>query len=451
MNGPGGAPRHELGRGSAGRWAGVALATLVAVSGTASPGVGQQPAPPVAASDSAIVRGAAIRDTLTRPPGAPPFDAVDALGLPLEAVAVPLRLVVDGAAWLVGRVTLPGAPTFPQRAIDAMRGWGAVPSVTSLGQRSGVALRLDLIRYRPFFLESGISIRGSQHHRAGLRWGDPEGGVEASYLFRRDAEPRFWGIGPDSREEDRSVFLRDRQLAEVRATGAWGPFGVAGALGYEDDRVDRGFGSGPDLQDVFDPLPFGADRRTSFFRADAALTLDLTHRALFQRRGVRLGVSGQLFRGVDDTPSDFHRLGGEAVVYVPLNPRQLLAVHGFAQATRLDDGEGIPFFHLSSVGGAAGLRGFSTDRFRDRDAAGVMLEWRYEIWRDLHQRSRAEFFVFFDEAGVTPSLGDLSSSDLRASYGFGLRFVTLDGLVGYASLGFGEEGARVRVGDRWVF
>lgn len=432
-------------------WARVALAAVAILSVAIVPARGQEPRVEPTGRDSAIARAAAIRDTLTRPPGSPPFDAVDALGLPLEAVALPARLVVDGVAWLVGRFTLPGPPAFPQRAIISMRNWGAVPRVTSLGQRSGVSLRLDLVRYEPFFLETGISVRGSQHHRAGLRRGGREGEVEASYLFRRDAEPRFWGIGAASREEDRSVFLRDWQLAELRGRREWGPFGLEGAVGYEDDRIDRGFGSGPDLHDVFDPLPFGAARRMSFFRAGGALGLDFTHQVRFQRRGARFGISGQLFRGVDDTPSDFHRLAGEAVAYLPLNPRQLLAVRGFAAAVRLDDGEGIPFYHLATVGGSAGLRGFSTDRFRDRDAAGVMVEWRYEVWRDLHQRSRAEFFLFFDEAGVTRSLADLASSDLRASYGFGLRFVTLDGLVGYASLGFGEEGARVRVGDRWVF
>ncbi|MGH7540497.1 MAG: BamA/TamA family outer membrane protein, partial [Gemmatimonadota bacterium] len=201
----------------------------------------------------------------------------------------------------------------------------------------------------------------------------------------------------------------------------------------------------------FDPLPFGAAERTRFARASAGVALEFTHRAGFQERGARFGVAGDLYRGVDDTPSDFHRLEGEAVGYLPLNPRQLLAVRAFAAATRLDDGQGIPFFHLSRVGGRAGLRGFSTDRFRDRDAVGVMAEWRYEVWRDLHQRSRAEFFLFFDEAGVTSSLGDLSGSDLRASYGFGLRFVTVEGLFGYASIGFGEEGARFRLGDAWTF
>ncbi len=49
------------------------------------------------------------------------------------------------------------------------------------------------------------------------------------------------------------------------------------------------------------------------------------------------------------------------------------------------------------------------------------------------------------------SLSEIGGRDLRASYGFGLRYVTLDGLLGYASLGFGADGARLRIGETWAF
>lgn len=399
----------------------------------------------------AIERADAIRDTLTQPPGAPPFDAIDALMLPLRIVAVPLDLLFKGIGWAAGRITRPGPPTLPVRVVRAVREWGAVPRITSFGQRSGVAFELDLVRFSPFFFSSGISIRGSQRHELGVELGGPEAGLTASYAFLRDAEPRFWGIGSGTSQEMESVFLRDQQRLGVSAAGRVGVLRLSGSAGYEDNRVDRGFGGNPDLHDVFDPLPFGVAERTEYARLEATAALDFTRQRAFQSRGVLFGAGGALFRGVDGTPSDFHRLEGEVIGYLPINPRQQLAVRSFAVVTRLDDGEGIPFFHLARVGGSTGLRGFSTDRFRDRDAFGLMAEWRYEIWRELHQRSRMEFFLFFDAAGVTGSLGDLSSEDLRESYGFGFRLVKLEGLVGYTSFGFGAEGFRWRLGDSWSF
>ena len=404
-----------------------------------------------------LARAEAIRDTLTRPRGTQPVDAFDIASLPIELATLPLRVLVDGAAWLVERVTLPRPPSFPARALRAVRAWGASPRVGSIGERSGVALRLDLVRWEPLFLETGISIRGSQRHRVGIRWGDEverlsgEPGFEASYLFQRDAEPRFWGIGSDTRERNESVFLHDRQAAGMRGGHGRGPLRLAGAFGYEDHRVDRGFGSKPDLQDVFDPLPFGAVGRSSFLRGDASLGFDFTHRSGFQVRGAGVRLHGSLFRGVDGTPSDFHVLAAEGIAYLPLNPRQLLAVRAFSRIARLDDGVGIPFYHLSAAGGENSLRAYATDRFRDRDAAGLAVEWRYEVWRDLHRRSRVELFLFFEEAGVARELGDLSGSDLRSGYGLGFRFVTRETTFAHVSLGFGGEGARLRVGEAWTF
>lgn len=439
--------RRSRGIASAARSTLVLTTALLAVSAVALSG--QEPAD--SARAAAIARADAIRDTLTQPPGEPAFDAIDAISLPFDLVAVPLELLFEGLGWVAGRVTAPGPPTLPQRVLTAIEEWGVSPRVTSFGQRSGLAAELRLERFDPLYLNTGISMRGSQRHRLGVAWGDEESGADVSYAFLRDAEPRFWGIGSDTPESAQSVFLHDRQEAAASGRTRVGVLSLAGELGWEDHRVDRGFGGEPDLQDVFDPLPFGAAERTSFARFGLEAGLDLTHRRLFQPRGGRLAGRVTVFRGVDDTPSDFHRFEGEAIGYLPLNPRQELAARAFVELNRLDDGVGIPFFHLARAGGSTALRGFSSNRFRDRDALGLMLEWRYEIWRDLHQRSRVEFFLFFDEAGVTRSIRDVTAEDLHESYGFGFRFVDLEGLVGYTSLGFGGEGLRWRLGDTWSF
>ena len=414
-----------------------------------SPLVAQEDPDPERAA--AIARADAIRDTLTQPPGEPAFDAIDVLGLPLRIVAVPLDLLFRGIGWVAGRFAAPGPPTLPQRVLAAVEEWGVSPRITSFGQRSGVAAELRLVRFEPFFFQTGVSIRGSQRHRLGLAWGEDDDGVEIAYGFLRDAAPRFWGIGSDTPAEARSVYLHDRQEVAVGGRAASGVASFEGGLGYEDHRVDRGFGSEPDIQDVFDPLPFGASGRTRFARFGLEAGLDLTRLTGFQRRGARILGTVTVFRGVDGTPSDFHRLEAEAVGYLPLNPRQQLAARTFIELNRLDDGVGIPFFHLARAGGGTALRGFSSNRFRDRDALGLMLEWRYEIWRDLHQRSRMEFFLFFDEGGVTRSIADVSGRDIHESYGLGFRFVDLEGLVGYTSLGFGGEGLHWRLGDSWSF
>lgn len=60
---------------------------------------------------------------------------------------------------------------------------------------------------------------------------------------------------------------------------------------------------------------------------------------------------------------------------------------------------------------------------RTPDMASLSAEWRYEIWRELHDRMRLEGFVFGDEGAVARRLDEVASSDWRPSFGAGLRLV----------------------------
>ena len=53
-------------------------------------------------------------------------------------------------------------------------------------------------------------------------------------------------------------------------------------------------------------------------------------------------------------------------------------------------GQGVPFYHLASLGSERGGRAYHQLRFRDLAMAAFMLEWRWEVWRELHERSRIE-------------------------------------------------------------
>jgi hypothetical protein len=403
------------------------------------------------AKPDTVAADVAAPDTV-RPPARPPFDAIDAIELPFRVVLWPVALVLDGVFLLVERLTLPSRPSIFVRALQSMNEARAYPGVGSIGRRSGLSAKMDVYSFEPFFLQTGISVRGSQRHRAGLTFGDAQSGLEASYGFRRDAAVRFWGIGGTTPEANRAEYLRDRQEAGVRGRAQVSPRVDLGAsVLYEDNRVDRALGSEVGVPDLFDPVPYGFQERTRFVRFDVSAGLDLTHREALQVRGASLRVGASLFRGVNGTDTDFHRFGADLRGFVPLNRRQILAVRAFAELNRLDDGPDIPFFHLASVGSTTGLRGFSSDRFTDTDSFGVMSEWRWEIWRDLHERSRSEFFLFFDTAGVGPGLSNITTSGVRFSWGLGMRLLTLQRYIGHWYLGFSEEGTRFRIDNSVIF
>ena len=403
---------------------------------------------PVSPDSAALLRAA-----LQRPPPKPPSDAVDAIGLPFRIAVFPLRLVGSGLADVVGVVTIPGPPTFLDRALRDLDRLGFRPSIGTIGPRSGLAARLAYLQLEPAFAEAAISLRGSQRQRVGLRAATASTRLEVAYTFQRNAEPHFWGIGPGTKEGDRTDYLWDRQEAGVRAAGRSGPLDATVGAAYEDNRVARGFDNGtPDLQTRFDAdTLFGAADRTRFVRLDGGASLNLTRPVGFQTRGVYLQLQSSLFLGAAGTDSDFHRIGASAHGYLPLNDRQVLVVRGVVELNRADRGRGLPFTHLASLGDRWGARAYPEGRFRDRDAAAVTLEWRYEVWRELHGRARVEGFVFLDEGGVAPRPSRFATDALVESHGFGMRVVSVSRLRWLGYVAFGEEGARFQAGFEWGY
>lgn len=386
----------------------------------------------------------AIRASLKRPPPRPPFGVLDAVTLPIRIIVFPVRALSWGFAEVVGLATRGGEPP---AILQYLHGAGLRLGLGAIGPRSGITGQLGYFGTRPLHLEAALSIRLSQRYGAGLRFDDFQGRLlEFGYQWQRDAEPHFWGIGPETEFDQRTDYLRDHQRFSVYGRTRVSMFRFIGDVGFEDNRVGRGKdGSIPDMQDTpFDSL-YGVNERVKYLRFSVAPTLDLTRQAEFQRRGLFFELGGGIYRGIDGTDSDFHRFTLTIQGYAPLNARQNLAFMILSEINREDGGQGIPFYHLASLGSHRGVRSLRTDRLRDRDMAALMTEWRFEVWRELQERVRAESFVFFDIGGVEHTITDLRLRDTRQSFGFGYRVTTRRGGRFVTYLAFGDEGPKLRV------
>lgn len=420
-----------------------AIATLLLAAG--APLRAQDAGEEAPEPDSATVeRADSIRANMDRPPPRPPAtrstDFWDVVAYPIELVGMPLDFMIQGVELAV----IPSVQS-GQRFIALAAEQGVLIGAGSLDHRGGPALEVGVTRFSPFFLGSAVSIRRSQRYSGGLRFGDPEstGGVLFG-TFQRSTEPHFWGIGPGSVEADRSDFLWDQTQVILQASiePGWG-LRLAGRSGAEDNRIGRGWDDAqPDITQTFAAdLPFGVDERLRWARFGATVELDRTSFGEYQERGFKLSATPELFRGIDGTGSDFHRLRGEAHAFLPITIRQQLTFRAFAESNRADDGPAVPFYHLAALGSTDGLRGYSSERFRDRDAVALMSEYRYEIWRD--EPAAADMFLFLDQGTVARSLSDVSLfDDLEKNYGIGIRFVKNEEFLGEAYLAFGGDGTR---------
>lgn len=438
---------------------GAALAALLAALLASAAGApAQEPEREAAgAPDGPVSADSAdrLRAALVQPPGEPPTDALDLLSVPLKAAAVPAELAayaVKGLLWWRFR---PGPPNLVVAALRNAQREGLRTELSGFGPRGGLGVGLSFERFEPFFVETGISVRGSQRHVVGFESpvGGDRWGVRAEASYRRYAEPHFWGIGAESDEASEADYRWDRWGVEGAAGVATGPVVWEVGVGWEENRVARGSDhSTPDLIDVVDPDSlFGLRRATRYLRPGAGLTLDLTHRRGFQPRGFRASLEGTAFLGVGGSDSEFLRWNAELVGYLPLNPRQQLAVRGVAELNRPLAGGEIPFTHLASLGGSSSLRARDSQRYRDRDLLALISEWRYEVWREKRGAARAEGLVFLDAGTVARRLDRLDASTLKADYGFGMRVMAGDGLALLWYLGFGGGESEFRVKTSWPF
>jgi len=436
-----------------GRWAAVAAALCIAA---VPPEISAQEAdyPQKDPTVDQFAAADSIRTGFDRPPARPAADWVDVVEFPLKVVAFPLNLLlVKFPGWIAGQLMTEREPSGVVRAYRSMENWGFRPVVrTSIGPRSAVAIEGQLFRYEPWYVHSAISRRGSQRHRAGVLLTDPRYSFAAEARWQRDAQVAFYGLGPDS-DSDRGLYSRDYWDMRVRGSSRLTrQIGVDAGAGYEDNSInDPVWTDDPSIYDEFDTSRlYGANERTQYVRFDGGATLDLTERRGFQDTGAWFRLQGAVYRGVSDTDSDFHAISGIAGGYLPLNHRQQLALRAMTRFTRADGGEGIPFFHLSTLGGTRSALGYSSSRFTDNDVLSLVAEWRYEVWRDIHDIARTEFFLYFGEGAVNRRLPDISREDWRASYGVGIRMVMKQRLLGVAFLGFSDEDVQVGIRGTWA-
>jgi hypothetical protein len=387
----------------------------------------------------------AIRQSLERPPGTPPFDAVDAVALPFRIVVLPLAVLGRANAKIVAFAVEALRPR-EISLLDQLAAEGFRPRFGSLGSRSGIAAGVRFERWPPLYLEAGYSIRQSQEYTAGLEFTNGPNRFETHYQWRRWAEPHFWGIGPDTKEDEVVDYLWDHQEVVVGGTIVLNSATLTPSAGFEDNQVGRGKDPDtPDIQDVpgADSV-YGVKERVKYAVMDLQTSWDRTFRRGFQTRGTYLELGTSLYLGVDGTDSDFVKVRGLLNGYVPINLRQLLAVRVIGEINR-GRGQGVPFYHLARVGDVLGGRAFNHDRFRDLDAIGFMSEWRYEVWRELHETGRAESFLLLDTGAVKDRLFSIRLSDFRWSVGVGMRLIFNNEVRWLVSVAYGRDGARLDV------
>jgi hemolysin activation/secretion protein len=99
----------------------------------------------------------------------------------------------------------------------------------------------------------------------------------------------------------------------------------------------------------------------------------------------------------------------------------------------------VPFYLQPTLGSDTELRGFRRYRFYDENSLSLTAEYRWEIGIGF------EMAAFVDGGNVFHSPGEIVSTDLQSSVGFGLRFKNQNErrVVARLDIGFSREGTQV--------
>ena len=264
------------------------------------------------------------------------------------------------------------------------------------------------------------STKGDDVYELGFGRSHPTGPIlYGSARYRQNPQEVFYGLGPDSREEDRATFLLQDAMYELVTGWQFNPHVMAMVRGgYLQVSLDRGEEEGlPAVQDLFDEAQAaGLLRQPDFLVGTAQLIFDYRDVPFNPHGG---GMVALLVQRADDRGANdfrFTRYAADARGYLSLgSPQRVLALRAYASIDDPIEGARVPFYLQEKLGTSHLLRGYPTFRFRGEKLLSLQAEYRWEAIPAL------ELAAFVDAGNAYRDGEDLDLNGLQTSYGLGLR------------------------------
>jgi hypothetical protein len=263
----------------------------------------------------------------------------------------------------------------------------------------------------------------------------------ADLQYRDFPQEDFFGIGPDSRNADRT----DYQIKEGSFDAVGGYqfnrfFGAGLRLGFSEVEIGEGTDNRfPSTQSLFNNVTApGLNDQPDFFHASGTLLFDYRDKPGNPHKGGLLGVSYSRYTDRSAHQFNFNRFAFDARQFLPLgSPQRVLAFRFFTSSDNPDSNSRVPFYMQDSLGGSQTLRGYREFRFRDTNLLYLSGEYRWEAATGI------EGALFYDAGRVFPDTDSFGFNDLKTSWGFGVRFKTRTAVVFRVDVGHSQEGTRI--------
>jgi outer membrane protein assembly factor BamA len=317
----------------------------------------------------------------------------------------------------------------------------------------GFNVHNDRLRTRgpQFGITTSASIARYHHYTGYLGWNNPVSHPYARLtgFYDIQTQEQFWGLGPDSDEDDRATYGWERYGAEAKI-GVPRHHRISGDVGvrYEKSVIYGGRStSDPEIGEQFDPdeAPGLSVNRQEYVVPNATVVVDLT-RNPGGRPTLGAIVKGwwEMYSIQNDIPLEWTTIGGEASAHLGTEFHTLSFLIGVEEADPDGSEDEVLFSYLPSLGGSRTLRAFPSHRFRDNAAGWGSVAYRFALWRDRTEDPHApaaaiETQIFYDVGGVGDDIGDVDFTD-ENSYGIEFRIYGPAGHVFGLGIAHGDEG-----------
>jgi outer membrane protein assembly factor BamA len=259
--------------------------------------------------------------------------------------------------------------------------------------------------------------------------------------YRQFPRLHYFGQGPNSREEDFTIYRLEDVGAEATAGYRLSEkVRIGGTGGYLAVNTGPGFREGvPSIETRYNEFSApGVTRQTDFLTGGGFVEYDSTDVYGSPRTGGTYSARLNHYSDRVLERHSFRRLDFDVRRYFPFfSSQRLIAVRAYSAMTQGMSGDRVPFYLQPTLGGADMLRGYGTFRFHDNNLMFFNAEYRWKVSSGL------ELAMFADAGQVAPRVRDFDLRELKTSYGIGLRANSRRNVFARVDLGCGKEGCQV--------
>ena len=242
----------------------------------------------------------------------------------------------------------------------------------------------------------------------------------------------YYGQGMGAQKENETIFTHETKNLNLTFGRGFTPNFVV-----EASYVFRGIDYYGVLDGPFADQLRGLGKRFAPY-VSLAVRYDTSDSQIHPTRGFRLLLQDDLAAGfIGSKDASFNRLTFDFRKYMLVFGDK--DVFAFRTLVQYIDGDDIPLFDLSSLGGGGvlnAMRGFGLNRFMDKGKFLANVEYRFPIWWKIGGNA------FVDMGNVWSKIGDVDWGKTAVDYGLGLRLYLADFVV-RVDFGFSKEGTRL--------